>query len=295
MKSLRHKVKRAILGLCLFGLAAAANATPFFTQDPRTLPAGGWRVEEHVIYSNTDSSLADGEKVPFFAGGEFTSFTARTRVRYGLRDDLTLYVDAPFVRRRWIQANGTHLSESGLGDMVFVLKYKYHDDCANGTRRAWALSLKPHTGDYVGLPFPLAQGTGTTDWIATHLWEEARGQTTWYASAAYVLTGSRSDLDRNFGDLIQLNIAAEHRLSQRANFLWELMGRYEGNASGGPAPAPPSGATLISFSPGFQYTKTASDGRYTTFEAGVPIPFVHKGYLPAISDYTIYFGGYTVF
>jgi hypothetical protein len=284
-----------VLALSLLALAAAADATPFFTQDPRTLPEGGWRIEEHVLYANFDSSLSDGEKVPLAAGGEFTSFTARTRVRYGVRDDLTLFMDAPFVRRRWIQASGTRITESGLGDLLFVLKYKYHDDRSNQTRRAWQLSLKPHTGDYAGLPFPLAQGTGTTDWIATHLWEKEAGDKTWYASASYVLTGSRSDLGLNPGDLILLNFAVERKLNVRTNFVWEVMGRYEGNASRGALPAPPSGATVISISPGLQYTMAGSDGRFTTLEAGFPIPLIRKGDLPAIQDYAVYVGGYTVF
>ena len=97
------------------------------------------------------------------------------------------------------------------------------------------------------------------------------------------------------GDLIFLNLAAEHKLNARTNFVWEIMGRYEGNASGGPLPAPPSGATIVSISPGLQYTMTASDGRYTTLEAGMPIPIIRKGDLGAIPDYTIYAGGYTVF
>ncbi|MHB8996803.1 MAG: transporter [Armatimonadota bacterium] len=288
-------MRPVLLALLLLVSATLAEATPFFTQDARTLPEGGWRIEEHVLYSNTDSSLSDGEKVPLVFGGEFTNFIARTRVRYGLRDDLTLFVDAPFVRRRWIQPGGAKVSESGLGDLFFHLKYKYHDNRPDRTRRAWQLSLKPHTGDYVGLPGPLAQGTGTTDWIALHLWEKERGNKTYYSSLGYVLTGSRSDTGRNPGDLILFNLAVERKLNPRTNFVWEIMGRYEGNASGGALPAPPSGATVVSISPGLQYTMTASDGRYTTLEAGFPIPLIRKGDLPAIQDYAVYAGGYTVF
>ena len=37
--------------------ASAAFATPWFTQDPRTLPAGKWRVEEHVLYAPFEDAL----------------------------------------------------------------------------------------------------------------------------------------------------------------------------------------------------------------------------------------------
>lgn len=286
---------RAILTISLLTLAAAAYATPWFTQDPRTLPEGKWRLEEHILYSSVDSSLSDGDKVPLGAGGEFTNFIAHTRLRYGLRDDLTIFMDAPWVNKRWTQANGTLAKENGLGDMLFLLKYKYHDDRADKTRRAWALSLKPHTGDYAGLPGPLALGTGTTDWTALHLWEKATGNTTWYANLGYQLTGSRSDTDRNPGDGILFNLAAEHKLNQTTNFVWEINGRYEGNGTGATLPSPPSGGTVISLSPGLQYTKAGSAGRFTTLEAGVQVPVITEGDMPGIPDYTLYAGGYTVF
>ncbi|NLO05202.1 MAG: hypothetical protein GX131_05165, partial [candidate division WS1 bacterium] len=47
--------------LAIFTLGAA-HATPWFTQDPRTLPEGKWRVEEHILYSETDSALVDGDR-----------------------------------------------------------------------------------------------------------------------------------------------------------------------------------------------------------------------------------------
>ncbi|MEN6401101.1 MAG: hypothetical protein ABFD94_04095, partial [Armatimonadia bacterium] len=61
----------------LLGLAAAtaAMATPWFTQDPRTLPEDKWRIEEHVLFSEVDSALVDGDKVPLPAG-KFSSLTA---------------------------------------------------------------------------------------------------------------------------------------------------------------------------------------------------------------------------
>lgn len=288
-------MKRTIIALCLFGLAAAANATPWFTQDPRTLKQGMWRVEEHILYSSVDNSLSDGNEVPFGAGGEFTNFILHTRVRYGIRDDLTVFVDAPWVNKRWTQSSGTVATDNGLGDMLFLLKYKYHDNRADKTRRAFALSLKPHTGDYVGLPGPLAQGTGTTDWTLFHLWEKGVGKATWYASLGYSLTGSRSDTGRNPGDAILFNLAAEHKLSPEMNFVWEINGRYEGNTSGGALPVPASGATTIALTPGLQYTKTRTGGRFTTLEAGVQLPVITEGNLAAIPDYTIYAGGYTVF
>ena len=64
---------KTVLPLLLFaGLLAAAatsaGATPFFTQDPRTLPQGKWRVGTHLLFSDSDDSLVNGEKVPFVGG-----------------------------------------------------------------------------------------------------------------------------------------------------------------------------------------------------------------------------------
>jgi hypothetical protein len=141
----------------------------------------------------------------------------------------------------------------------------------------------------------LAQGTGTTDWTALHLWEQGRGDTTWYASLGYSLTGSRSDNGRNPGDALLFNLAAEEKLNPRTNVVWEINGRYEGNTSGGALPASASGSTVISISPGLQYTKPGTGGRFTTLEAGVQLPAYTHGDLSALPDYTIYAGGYTVF
>lgn len=280
----------------LLGLAAAtaALATPWFTQDPRTLPEGKWRVEEHFLFSEFDSALVNGEKVALPAG-EFSSFVAHTRVRYGVTDDLTVFLDVPWVRKRWTAANGDVTTADGLGDMMLLAKQKYHDNKAERSRRAWALAMKFHTGDSRGLAPPLAQGTGTTDFSLIHLWEKGVGDTTWFGSLGYTLTGDRRDLDRDPGDVGIFNLAAEHKLNPRWNFVWELNGRYEGNTYAATGPAPSGGATTVSFTPGFQYNRPKPGGKLLALEAGVQVPVYKHGDAAAIQDYTLYVGGYTIF
>ena len=280
----------------LLGLAAAtaAMATPWFTQDPRTLPEDKWRIEEHVLFSEVDSALVDGDKVPLPAG-KFSSLTAHTRIRYGVEDDLTVFLDVPWVRKRWTAPSGDVTTADGLGDMMFLAKGKYYDNKAERSRRAWAVSLKTHTGDARGLAAPLSQGSGTTDFSLIHLWEKGVGETTWYGSLGYTLTGDRPDLDRDPGDVTMFNLAAEHKLNPNWNFVWELNGRYEGNTEDASGFVANTGSTTVSFSPGFQYNRPKPGGKLLTLEAGVQVPVIKHGDAQAIQDYTAYVGGYTVF
>lgn len=287
-------MRAVIHGAMLLTIVSLAQATPWFTQDPRTLSEGKWRVEEHVLFSEFDSALVDGDKVPLPAG-EFSSFTAHTRVRYGVKDNFTIFMDAPWVNKRWTAPDGTVREENGLGDMLFLAKYKYYDNKAERTRRAWALSLKPHTGDTRGLPPPLAQGSGSTDFSLIHLWEKGSGDTTWYGSLGYTFTDDHADLNRDPGDVALFNLAAERKLSPRWNFVAELNGRYEGNSQSEGAVVPGTGALIMSLSPGFQYTRTKPGGKLLTLEAGVQVPVIKAGDAAAIQDYTAYVGGYTVF
>lgn len=283
----------SLMALCLAG---TVQATPWFTQDPRTLPQGHWRVEQHALYSRYDESLVASETRPLALGREASSLSLVTRVRYGARDDLTVFVDLPWVRKRLTANDGSVRTESGLGDVLLLAKYRYYNRPAARSRRAVSIYVKPHTGDYRDLPGLLAPGSGTTDWGLVHLWEQGRGATTWYASFGYVLTGTRSDLDRDPGDAWTYNLAAEHRLGRgRWNALAELNGRHEGRAHEKGQRVAASGASLLSFSPGVQYVQPGRAGRSTTLEAGVQIPLLRQGNLPAVPQYTAYLGGYAIF
>jgi hypothetical protein len=274
----------------------AVEATPWFTQDPRTLPEGRWRVEEHILYTPFEESLVASRSQPLALGRKASSLTLATRVRYGARDNLTVFADVPWVRKRLTATDGSVRTESGLGDLMLLAKYEYHDDRASQTRRAVALSLKPRTGDYRELPGLLATGSGTTDWALLHLWEQGRGDSTWYASLGYVLTGTRSDVNRDPGDVFVYNLAAEHRLGRGPwQAVWELNGRHEQRATEGGVRVAPSGASLLFFTPGLQYLQPGRAGRLATFEAGLQIPVLKTGNLPAVPEYTLYAGGYAVF
>jgi hypothetical protein len=283
------------LWLTLIGttLASAALATPWFTQDPRTLPAGRWRVEEHVLYAPFEDSLVDGDRTPLTAVRDFSALTLHTRVRYGLRDDVTVFVDIPWVSKRATTNDGGKLDNDGLGDLLVLVKGKYYDNKAERSRRAWALALKLDTGDVEGLPPALATGSGTTDITVSHLWEKGMGDATYYAGVGYTNTGSRSDLHRNPGDVLFANLAGEHKLGGSPwNLVWELNGRYEGNTTGAAAT---TGATTVSLSPGLQYVRPGKQGKLLQLEAGVQVPVLMWGDAPAIPEYTAYAGGYIVF
>jgi len=284
--------------LIVFGVAyaVAAHATPWFTQDPRTLPAGHWRVEEHVLYSGVEEGLADGRGVPLPNGATGASaLTAQTRLRYGLRDDLTLFVDVPFVAKH-VDTPAGALNNSGLGDLTLLGKWKYHEDKAEGKRRAMAGFAKLDTGEHEGQPGLLALGSGQNDLGLIHLWEWRSGSATWYGNLGYVFRDYSSDTGVNPGDWYLFNLAAEHPLGKSpAKFVWEVNGRHESRSHQGGRSLTNTGATIFSLSPGLQYVDKKPNGRSITWEAGVQVPLIKGGNLPAVPDYTAYAGGYAVF
>jgi hypothetical protein len=283
------------LVLIALGLSSVASATPWFTQDPRTLPQGKWRVEEHVLYSDVDDALVDGDRVPFAAIEDFTSLTLHTRVRYGATDDLTVFVDVPYVRKRVTGLGGVETTNDGLGDLFFLAKYKYHDSKRHRLRQAAFVALKAENGEAEGLPGPLALGTGTTDWTFGHLWEKGLGEATGYASVGYTLTGDRDDLGTDPGDAIFFNVAAEHPIGhQGLQFVWEINGRHTGSTEAGGGTVPNTDSLIVAFSPGVQYVRRLKSGPLQ-LEAGVQIPVYMQGDAPAIPNYTAYVGGFIVF
>ena len=276
--------------------AGAAHATPWFTQDPRTLPQGMWRVEEHVLYSDIDSGLANGDAVPLPNGvTDASALTLHTRLRYGVRDDLTVFVDLPWVQKRVHTPSGL-LDNDGLGDVQFLAKWKYDEDKAAGWRRAFAGFVKLDTGDSEGMPPLLATGSAQTDYGLIHLWEWRHAGSTWYANTGYVLRDTRSDTGVNPGDWILLNLAAEHPIGDtHANFVWEINGRREARSRQGGQSLASSGSTIVSLTPGLQYVDKKPNGRSITWEAAVQVPLFKHGDLPALPDYTVYAGGYAIF
>jgi len=100
----------------------------------------------------------------------------------------------------------------------------------------------------------------------------------------------------NPGDVWLLNLAQERSLGRKPwNFVWEINGQYQGNASGGAATPATSRATVISLSPGFQYSQKRANGRSVNWEAGLQVPVITRGDSPAIPRYTACAGGYVVF
>jgi hypothetical protein len=287
-----------VVALVVIGLlyAVAAHATPWFTQDPRTLPEGKWRVEEHVIYSSIDEGLANGDAVPLPGGvTDASALTLHTRIRYGVRDDLTVFIDLPWVDKQVDTPSGD-LDNDGLGDVQFVAKWKYHEDKEAGQRRAIAFTGKFETGEHEGLSPLLAPGTGQNDYGLTHLWEWRHGGATWYGNVGYILKDERADTNVNPGDWLVMNLAAEHQIGDSpVNFVWELNGRHEWHNRAAGLPVPNSGATIVALSPGFQYVSKKPNGRTIALEAGVQVPFFKHGDLPALPDYTVYAGGYAIF
>ncbi|MFO8081666.1 MAG: transporter [Armatimonadota bacterium] len=285
--------RMTMIGLLAVFAIGAAHATPWFTQDPRTLPEGKWRVEEHVFYSETGDALVDGDRQALPGGADATSLTLHTRVRYGVNDDLTVFADIPWVLKEFTAPDGTKRDADGFGDLMFLGKYKYHDDRDAGTRRAFALFIKPDTGDTdVDVPL-LRTGTGTTNFGAMHLWEKQAGATTWYASLGYIYTGDSMDLDP--GDVFAGNIAAEHEIGDGWKGVWEVNARHQGQAELGGQDVPDSEWTVISLSPGVQYWTQPEPGQQAVFEAGVQIPTFEWGDRGALEDYTIYGGGFWIF
>ena len=287
--------------VCLMFLAlltvggGTAIATPFFTQDPRTLPAGKWRVETHLLASHFDQSLVDGDKVPLLAGDAASASTYQTRIRYGAADKLTLFVDIPYVRKT-LSVDGKRRTHNGLGDMALLAKYKMHDDRERGTRAAVALSTKLATGDYRGLPPELALGTGQTNWILVLLGERQSGRDTYYASAAYVDTGERSDVNTDPGQVFRANLAMEHKLGASPyNIVGELNYFYQGRFERAGETVATSGANILSIALGAQYAPKLEPGRLLFVESELQFPIHSTGYSAALPDYTYYLGAWTVF
>lgn len=281
--------------LILIGAAGLAHATPWFTQDPRTLPAGKWRVEEHLLYSRIDDALVNGDRAALPAGGEATALALHTRVRYGATDNLTVFVDIPWVDREYTPAGGPTQSHEGLGDLLFLGKFKYHDDRADGTRRAVALFVKPRNGDYRDLSPLVATGSGTTNVGLLHLWEQQAGATTWYASAGYVLTGSRGDSGVDPGDLLMGNLAAEQDFGAGWKGVLELNAQHQFEARQAGADLPNTESGTLALAPGVQYYHQPAPGRQVVLEAGVQIPTFTWGDRGALEEYTAYAGGFVIF
>jgi hypothetical protein len=277
--------------------AVAAHATPWFTQDPRTLPEGMWRVEEHFMYSGIDSGLANGDTVPLPGGmTDVSALTLHTRVRYGARNDLTVLIDLPWVQKQ-VHSPAGSLDNDSLGDITLLAKYKYHEDKEAGKRRAVAGFVKLGTGDHEGVPPLLATGSGQNDYGLIHLWEWRQGaSTTWYGNLGHVFRDTRSDTGVNPGDWTLFNLAVERKLGDKPlNLICELNGRHEAPSHQAGLSVPNTGSTILSLSPGLQYVDKKPKGRSITWEAGVQVPIVKEGGMPALPDYTVYAGGYAIF
>jgi hypothetical protein len=100
----------------------------------------------------------------------------------------------------------------------------------------------------------------------------------------------------NPGDWVLFNAAMEHKLGKTPmNVVIELNGRHELESRRAGASVPSSGATIVSLSPGLQYSQRYKDGTAVTFEMGVQVPVITAGDLPALPDYTFYGGAYVIF
>jgi hypothetical protein len=287
---------RPFVALGVLFAAAVAGATPWFTQDPRTLPAGHWRVEEHVLIQGINDGLANGHEAPLPNGATgASSLTALTRIRYGARDDLTVFVDIPFVDKELDTPAGPDRN-SGLGDLTFLAKWKYHEHKQANHRRALAGFVKLENGEHEGLPPLVSLGSGQMDYGLVHLWEWDTKEANYYASTGYVYRDTRSDTGVNPGDWVLFNAAMEHKLGKTPmNVVIELNGRHELESRRAGASVPSSGATIVSLSPGLQYSQRYKDGTAVTFEMGVQVPVITAGDLPALPDYTFYGGAYVIF
>lgn len=286
----------ALMLAMVAGIATMASATPWFTQDPRTLPQGKWRVEEHVMFAEANGGLSDDRDAPLPGGArEVSTLNLHTRVRYGVTDDLTLFADLPLITKRLEAADGSTQSNTDLGDVVVLAKYQYHQEPARGRRQGVAALVKTDTGDSTATPALLATGSGQTSVGLLHLWEWREASSTWYASAGYLWTDERSDTGRDPGDQVLFNLAAEHPLRGRPmNLVWEINGVYEGHAESAGKGVANTGSTLVSFTPGVQYNLSRGATRIT-LEAGVQVPVVKRGDLPVLNDYQAYMGGYVIF
>jgi len=285
------------LSLLVFVMSLGiAHATPWFTQDPKTLPQGGWRFEEHMMYSGADSGLADGAAATLPGGlTDSSTLIMQTRLRYGVTDKLTVFGDLPYVRQEIELASGDTGSNSGLGDITLLAKYQYHNDQASRHRRALAVFYKLENGDSNAAPALLSLGTGQENIGLIHLWEWDRSKVNWYANLGYVWTGEL-DSGKNPGDVILFNLAAEHRLGQTPwRFVWELNGQLQGKSDLNGAGVAQSGATTIYFTPGFQWVGQKHGSTVWNWETGVQLPLYEKGFLPAAQDYKLYAGGYVMF
>lgn len=296
-------ISRTIQYLTLFAaavwlLGGIAQATPFFTQDPRTLPEGKWRVESHFLYADIDESLVDGDSVPLVGGEEATSLTINTRVRYGVNDDLTVFVDIPYVRKTLTDNSGDKDTNEGLGDMVFLAKQKVYENPHKKSRAAVALARKFDTGEYRNLPPELATGTGQENWLLIALAERSLGKTTWYTSVGHVWTGRRDDLDVNPGQVFIANLAAEHRLGDSDN-PWVAVGEInyfdQDKFRRGDNTVEASGSTTTKLALGLQYRPKPKAGRFYVIETEVQFPLAESGYTRTREDPLIYLGGYMVF
>jgi len=285
-----------VVFLALFVLGGeTALTTPFFTQDPRTLPAGKWRVETHLLSSHYEHSLVDGDEVPLLSGDSASASTYQTRIRYGAADKLTLFVDIPYVRKT-VCAGGVRRISNGRGDVALLVKYNIHDDRARGTRAAVALSTKLATGDYRNLPPELALGTGQTNWILVLLGEKQVGIDTYYASVAYVDTGERTDVDTDPGQVFRANVAIEHKVGDSpCNIVGELNYFHQGRFERVGETVETSGSTILNAAIGAQYAPRLQPGRLLIVESEIQFPIHSAGYSAALPDYTYYLGAWTVF
>ena len=278
------------------GFAGVAGATPFFTQDPRTLPQGMWRVEEHLLLSDFDESLVDGHEAPLIGGRSASSLTLNTRVRYGVRDKLTVFADIPYVRKRLRATDGATRTNDGLGDVFLLAKYKFHDNRQTKTRAAVAAATKLNSGEYRGLPPELALGTGQTNWLLAGLAEKQVGRTTYYGSASHVWTGTRHDTNLDPGQVVNLNLAAEHLVGSGPwAVVAEINYSHQGRSSQDGQRVEASGSTLVNLAGGFQYRPRPKAGRTLVIETEVQVPVSKAGYVRALPDAVFYLGAYLIF
>ena len=252
---------------------AAYAHEPIFSLGPETIFKGGVGIEVATEYFEKTKLLEDGSEIADPLDREKKGLKVITEIIYGLREDLALTIEIPYLSLETEETSGGQRikkSSSGIGDIVLRSKYSLFERDMPGASIGISsiLGIKLPTGNDDKDP---ALGTGSVDVFGgvTSGYESRR----WYAfgDLRYRLNSSANNIRK--GNVLNYNVVFGVRpwLTEYEQpdlvLIVEFNGENEQKDKVGGANDPNTGGNTISVSPGILLSY-----RNVMLKVGVKLP-----------------------
>lgn len=305
--------------VCLFVLTNAhadhptigfgsAVAGPIITIPASTLPKGTWSIGSRLEYTKFDAfsnsrleTLAENERETHSTD---YLLSPSLSIAHGLKDNLTLSLSIPYVRRHDIKeghldgATGEvhkHGNSKGIGDLSFLAQYRFLKDDHKNLHVSLLSGIKIPTGttddkdkDAARFETEHQPGSGSWDPFVGMAISKESGRTSLCSNILYTFATEGAQ-DTVLGDSFDYNLALAYRLGNNIDSYnqtdtnhihldhihtaWDLMlelnGQWRQKQNVNGATDKNSGGNIIFLSPGLRVTM---DDKWSMFASiGIPI------------------------